>query len=802
MKDLNLRQIGKLEESLRTLSKNATQLENRNSELQNHLFKRKDEIDAIKADFRFNQAEYDNWLTVLRQKEQDIDAIEKYATSDNAHIRDVQMNIEKIQKELSKRKGELEQEVTNTQSLQIELDKTSDDFLAIQKRRHDLLKRFEDLVNTMKDRDEQIKQNKDKFADQMLEMERQTNVRAELHTVLDQYDTHNKQLEAQVRTIDATLQRFLTEKQTWEATVQHDADEQMVQRTVLTKARTARGAAHAEVTENNENVRLKEEQQQKQKERLEQRRQELKNITDETLTKQEQSEKMEAMLSEEENRYNLALREMKTIKDDIFKFSQILFDSAQQKTNTIAEINGAETNLKNLQVKIKKLDGQSQRQNEIIYRADFQIQVMERKLPRAQGVRSDEEKQKLNAEIGQLTNELEFQNNQHTILTQQVKRVDEEIKDITTKIEAVKHEKQMIDSWIADLKLNNDNTTRQLTKYKVDKEELAVRGDLLQLELKRLNDTFHQRHTEVVSLKNRQTQLEITIKQRQAEIKTHNDLLRAELRLLQEERHKTVKELNERTLAIEKLKQKYESVIAIRGGNSSEETAKSHALAIVQAAQKRQELESKGDELDAQIKAKQRELLQLEATLNTMQHSNNDYRALLRGGGQAGEEATQQAEEKAAAAEQLKNVQERLRKLRKDLEETLQLLSYQQKMLSESALETDVLTRETQEHALRRQQLEKDVPAQTPKIERAQKQLAKMATDHKARHSVPGDADTDAEREFQYDELKETNTIILASLQQIGAQDGRVGPVLGGLLKEFRIPATSATATADRKSVV
>jgi hypothetical protein len=42
-------------------------------------------------------------------------------------------------------------------------------------------------------------------------------------------------------------------------------------------------------------------------------------------------------------------------------------------------------NLKNLQVKIKKLDGESQRQNEIIYRADFQIQLMERKIPSALG---------------------------------------------------------------------------------------------------------------------------------------------------------------------------------------------------------------------------------------------------------------------------------------------------------------------------------------------------------------------------------------------------------------------------------
>jgi hypothetical protein len=75
-------------------------------------------------------------------------------------------------------------------------------------------------------------------------------------------------------------------------------------------------------------------------------------------------------------------------------------------------------------------------------------------------------------------------------------------------------------------------------------------------------------------------------------------------------------------------------------------------LAIVQAAQKRQELESKGDEffffliffsinktsfffnkkrLDTLIKKKQRELQQLEITLATIQNANNEYRGVIRG---------------------------------------------------------------------------------------------------------------------------------------------------------------------------
>jgi predicted RNase H-like nuclease (RuvC/YqgF family) len=69
LKDLNLRQIGKLKETHRQAVKTAADLEERNSELQNHLFRRKDEIDALKASYRLNQTEYNNWQVVLKQKE-------------------------------------------------------------------------------------------------------------------------------------------------------------------------------------------------------------------------------------------------------------------------------------------------------------------------------------------------------------------------------------------------------------------------------------------------------------------------------------------------------------------------------------------------------------------------------------------------------------------------------------------------------------------------------------------------------------------------------------------------------------
>ena len=63
----------------------------------------------------------------------------------------------------------------------------------------------------------------------------------------------------------------------------------------------------------------------------------------------------------------------------------------------IAEISGAQASAKNLNHKIHTLDQESLRQQELVYNAEFQIQQMERKVARAGGERSDEEKIALNA---------------------------------------------------------------------------------------------------------------------------------------------------------------------------------------------------------------------------------------------------------------------------------------------------------------------------------------------------------------------------------------------------------------------
>jgi len=86
-------------------------------------------------------------------------------------------------------------------------------------------------------------------------------------------------------------------------------------------------------------------------------------------------------------------------KEQLFKESQKLFKLRAEQANLIGDISGTLSASRNLQANINKLKIEKQRQEELIYTADYQIQQMERKVKRVQGVRSQEEQRKLQADI-------------------------------------------------------------------------------------------------------------------------------------------------------------------------------------------------------------------------------------------------------------------------------------------------------------------------------------------------------------------------------------------------------------------
>jgi len=112
----------------------------------------------------------------------------------------------------------------------------------------------------------------------------------------------------------------------------------------------------------------------------------------------------EGEFKESENMMTEVEKEIRQKKDLLFKESQTLFKLRAEQANLIGDISGTLSASRNLQANITKLKIEKQRQQELLYAQEFQIQQMQRRVDKLKGEVTQEEKQKLEKEIGELNN--------------------------------------------------------------------------------------------------------------------------------------------------------------------------------------------------------------------------------------------------------------------------------------------------------------------------------------------------------------------------------------------------------------
>lgn len=99
-----------------------------------------------------------------KQKEEDHLALEKYTRADEAKIKELNLQIEKVTQQVSEKKQQLDDEATDTQAKQIELDKTAEEFRALHRERQQLVRQWQEAIEAMKRRDEEIERASELFA--------------------------------------------------------------------------------------------------------------------------------------------------------------------------------------------------------------------------------------------------------------------------------------------------------------------------------------------------------------------------------------------------------------------------------------------------------------------------------------------------------------------------------------------------------------------------------------------------------------------------------------------------------------
>ena len=133
-------------------------------ELQTEIFRGKKEMDSFRKTMNWNQEDLEEWAKKAAKKEEDNLAIQKYTRADEAKIKELSLVIERLTKTLVEKNSQLNNEMTNTKSRQLEIQRSIDVFKTHHEERQNLVKQWQDTIENMRRRDQEIDKMSVKFS--------------------------------------------------------------------------------------------------------------------------------------------------------------------------------------------------------------------------------------------------------------------------------------------------------------------------------------------------------------------------------------------------------------------------------------------------------------------------------------------------------------------------------------------------------------------------------------------------------------------------------------------------------------
>lgn len=432
---------------------------------------------------------------------------------------------------------------------------------------------------------------------------------------------------------------------------------------------------------------------------------------------------------------------MKKKKEESFKLQNKLMKLRENEANLYSDIQGTMAALRNLQAQINKLHQELSRQQELLYNAEYQIQLLERKVARANGEKTSKEATILKEQIDVAETTLEKAKSEMNNLVRALKNLTEEKRTLERRIKDDEELRGKYQTIISKLNLENNMTSQDLNQIVKDKESSMVQHDIMKLEILKIQGRLKDAREDVMQLENKKNQLELGFSEREKEIGVHKGVLSAEFKAAQQEKHKIAVELARRQNIVKNNKIKFESLVQKKqGSNGMNIYEHSQAYYMIKAGQEKEELQRKEDELDAQIKKSFYDLNALKNTKNHLNNRNTNYRDYYINRGWTEKDV----EQKANLDDQLKVAGDNLIKKRTEFQRLKAEIDHHVQTFNENQakLETSYAQKQQAEAILGK--IREDVNRQKEKEDRASK-FFKRANDDLKKKKIEVDEENTAQ---------------------------------------------------------
>uniref|UniRef100_A0A8C6GYF4 Coiled-coil domain-containing protein 39 n=1 Tax=Mus spicilegus TaxID=10103 RepID=A0A8C6GYF4_MUSSI len=714
------RELGRVKNETQLLEKEMATIRERKSQMENNIFKATQKLDGLKCQMNWDQQALEAWLEESAHKDSDFLTLQKYSQQDDNKIRALTLQLEKLTMECNEKRKLLDTELTETLSAQLELDKAAQDFRKIHLERQELIQQWENTIEQMQRRDQEIDNCALALSRIKQEAREKEGVVKEKIKFLENEVENNIEYERRISVAERKVFKCRMDYQRHEGNRSQLKDELDTLKTTLNRTSSDLQALRKNISKVKKDIFDETLRLQKLKHHNEVVKHKLKMITEKTLSIEEKATNMEDMLKEEEKGLKEVEVQLGIVKDVLFKKVQELQNEIAKEKALVSEIEGTRSSLKHLNKQLHKLDFETLKQQEIMYSQDFYIQQVERRMSRLKGEINSEEKQALEAKILELKKTMDEKKSTLSLLESQIKKLHNDLYFIKKSNGKNNDEKESLMNKISELNLFIDRSEKELSKAKAVKEDMMIEDNLLKLQVKRARELLYGKAEEVLSLEKRKQQLGKDMEERAEEIKVHKAMLTSQIRCVEQQRQTMSSEFHERLSKIDKLKNRYEILTVVMLPPEGEEKTQSYY--VIKAAQEKEELQREGDSLDAKINKAEKEIYALQNTLQVLNSCNSNYKQSFKKVTPSSDEYAlkiQLEEQKRTADERYRCKQRQIRELQEDIqsmENTFEVIGHLANNAKEKLTEKQTLAF----------QLRKETEEQKPKLQRITKQCGRL----------------------------------------------------------------------------
>lgn len=636
LQQLAERERGKIRVDYEKAEKSTEEVQSKWSILQGKMQVAQNRIDNYKEEMQLNQKQLEEWEKAAKQKEEDFQVIQKYQKDDDGKIKGLIMEKEKAAILVDEKKAELQQEITTTRQLQIELDETADFFRKIHEERARLLAQWEATLRQVHALDEQVEKANANYDSRNGESDKYRSSIAEEMKNFDLAESANKQIERQMSMLDHQVGQKQQQ-------VQSETQQILDFREVVATQRQKLDKCESDIRAYNEHIadyQNKIAKENARREALRQRLQETQDAYDlqKDYTKDitEQTKIMYDFYAQEEQKIKELDKSIDDTKKQIYILSQEVFKLRKEEKLLMAEIEGSQSQSKNLQIRINDFDKEILKQLELLYNANFQIQLMENKIAKMQGTNTAEDTSEYEKKIKELEALVAGKEELIKNLNVALHRLDLDIRTAQQRKKKLTSDNQDLSNKLNDINIDQASLDKSVIKVHKKKEEALVQLNMLRLRVAKLSEQWEEKCDDIVKLENRREQLALSWQERMKELEANLATLKVQVKVETEAKHQAIVELADRKKRCEGLEAKYKIIMGTYnlGGSESKEGEDDNVIDagnlqsnfIIKFATEREQVVKRGDELEEEVKAAIKQLRLLEKQMEKLNIQTDEYK--------------------------------------------------------------------------------------------------------------------------------------------------------------------------------